>query len=118
MVLIDKKYIEKELFTCLIEKVKNLNIGKYEIQAGKFTLIFRYCTVEVGYLLKEEAQFARLDPAANNDDVIALVFDVKGLSEKYITQVEFRKTEKEYIMYILPKREESIVNSFISSLCA
>lgn len=113
---IEQKNIDKEKFTNLIEKVKNLKNGNHEITSGKFTLIFRYCTVEVGDLLKEEVQFPRLDPSANNNDVISLVFDAKGLSEKYITQIELRKTDNEYVIYIMPSREESIVNSFISSI--
>lgn len=112
-----KLEVNKDAFSWLLSRVKNLEPERREIDAGNgISLVFRYCTVRIGKTITEEVQFSRLDPRIGNDDVISLAFDLKGLHPDYVTQVEVTRENSSYIMYLIPDRDKNKVESFISQL--
>lgn len=114
--------INKKGFEALLKLVKEMQkddrrekiIGS-EVK-GQYKLSFRYCTVHVDGFAEEELDFPSLDPSVKNDDVISLVFDVVGLDEKFITQIDVVRESEGYEIYLVPDRSEDEVNKFLSEI--
>lgn len=85
---------------------------------GKIELTFRYCTVKVGELLEEEIQFPVLNPNTENERVMSLVFDAKGLHNDFITEIELLRDQRTYSMYVIPQRNELEIETFRKLLAA
>ena len=98
------------LFKLLLQKVKKE--GKSEFEINGYTFFFRYSTVKIGNVLKEEIQIPKLDANISDEDVESLVFDVIGLDNSYITQIEVTRSE----LYVIPSRSLEKIQSF-QSLC-
>ncbi len=109
--------MKKGQFDSLLSKVKQLRPGDREIKLNKdITLILRYVTVLLNDYIEDEVQFPRLDPNAKNEDVVSIVFDIKGLDPQYVTQVEFSREDSVYTVYIIPTRSANSVNSLLSEI--
>ena len=105
-------YIDSKVFNFLLEKVKNLQNSKRLIKLDDtVSLFFRYATVGVGDEF-EELKFPVLSSNVVNESVISLVFDVAGLYNGYITEIDIFKSGKKYLMYIIPDRESNIIDGF------
>lgn len=94
------------LFELLLQKVTKE--GKSEFKIKKYTFFFRYSTVKIGTILKEEIQIPKLDANISDEDVESLVFDVIGLDNSYITQIEVTRSE----LYVIPSRPPEKIQSF------
>ena len=106
-------------FNFLLDKVKKLKEGERLIKLDdKISLVFRYCTVRVGGILEEKLMFPVLNPKTDNENVISLVFDAKGLHNDFITEIEVFRADKTYVMYIVPERESREIDSFKKLLVA
>lgn len=109
---------KKNEFNFLVQKVKELNkgkAGKHEIKLGNLIFIFRYATVESD-ISGEAMQFRALDPDTPIDTIVSLVFDVKGLSGEYITEVEVFRDGNSYFMYVVPDRNENQIKKLESTI--
>ena len=105
--------IGQKEFNFLLDKFKKLKDGERSIRlSDKLLLIFRYCVVKVDGILDEELKFPILNPKTDNEKVISLVFDAKGLHKDFITEIEVFKENKTYIMYIVPQRDDGEIDSF------
>lgn len=98
------------LFELLLQKVAKE--GKSEFKIDRYTFFFRYSTVKIGTTLREEIQIPKLDANISDEDVESLVFDVTGLDDSYITQIEVTRNE----LYVIPSRSLEKIQSF-QSLC-
>ena len=94
------------LFKLLLQKVKKE--GKSEFTIDVYRFFFRYANVQIGTLLKEEIQIPKLDANISDEDVESLVFDVIGLDDSYITQIEVTHAE----LYVIPSRSMEKIQSF------
>jgi hypothetical protein len=94
------------LFDLLLRKI--LEEGKNEFKIEEYTFFFRYSTVKVGTILKEEVQIPKLDKNVAVQDVLSLVCDVTGLDDSYITQIEVTRTD----LYVIPRRPTEKIESF------
>ena len=94
------------LFKLLLQKVKKE--GKSEFESNGYTFFFRYSTVKIGNVLKEEIQIPKLDANISDEDVESLVFDVRGLDDTFITQIEVTLDE----LYVIPSRSLDIIQTF------
>ena len=94
------------LFKLLLQKVKKE--GKSEFTIDVYRFFFRYANVQIGTLLKEEIQIPKLDANISDEDVESLVFDVIGLDNSYITQIEVTHAE----LYVIPSRPMEKIQSF------
>ena len=94
------------LFKLLLQKVKKE--GKSEFTIDMYRFFFRYANVQIGTLLKEEIQIPKLDANISDEDVESLVFDVIGLDNSYITQIEVTHAE----LYVIPSRPMEKIQSF------
>ena len=94
------------LFELLLQKVTKE--GKSEFKIKKYTFFFRYSTVKIGTILKEEIQIPKLDANISDEDVESLVFDVRGLDDTFITQIEVTLDE----LYVIPSRSLDIIQTF------
>ena len=105
--------IEQKEFNFLLDKVKNLKDGERTIKLDdRISLFFRYSTVRVAGIVKQELMFPVLDPEADNENVISLVFDAKGLYNDFITEIEVFRAGKNYLMFIIPPREAKEIDYF------
>ena len=105
--------IKPEEFNFLLDKVKKLKKGERLIKLDdKVSLMFRYSKVRTGNIYKEELMFPVIDPKADNEDIVSLVFDAKGLHNDFITEIGVFREDKTYTMYIVPQREDAVINSF------
>jgi hypothetical protein len=105
--------INEKVFNSLINKVKELKPGERDIILNaKIKLTFRYCIVKVGELMEDEVQFPVLNPETDNNKIISLVFDAKGLHNKFITEIEVLRENELYVMYVVPERNENDIKSF------
>ena len=92
-------YIDSKVFNFLLEKVKNLQNSKRLIKLDDtVSLFFRYATVGVGDEF-EELKFPVLSSNVVNESVISLVFDVAGLYNGYITEIDIFKSGKMHSLY-------------------
>lgn len=102
--------ITEKQFNGIIKKVKRIKNSRL-FNCGKYTSTFRYVMV------KDNAgatQFLRLDPKANNDDVIQIVFDVVGLEKDYITQMSFtREKDGTFKLLYFPERKKELLDEFL-----
>ena len=94
------------LFELLLQRVAKE--GKSEFKIDGYTFFFRYSTVKIGTVLKEEIQIPKLDANISDEDVESLVFDVIGLDDSYITQIEVTRDE----LYVIPSRPLEKIQSF------
>ncbi len=108
--------IQAKEFNLILEKVKQLQPGNRSIKVGNAELIFRYGIVIIDGMLTERVQFSVVDPATPSENVISLVFDVKGLNAKFNTEIEFYKENDEFQMYIIPSRDNSAIERFRTAL--
>jgi hypothetical protein len=100
------------IFKSLLQKVAKEGNNKFKIK--EYTFFFRYSTVRIGTVLKEEFQLPELDTNISEDDVLSLVFDVTGLDDLYITQMEVTRDA----LYIIPTRSKDKIESFENSVIA
>lgn len=113
----------KMYFDALLKLVKKMEAGgKNEIKIPSndptYTLIFRYCTVHIEGFAEEEVEFSNLDPSIEDNNVISLVFDVIGLEDHHITQVEFVREGQEYPIYVIPDRSKDKIDTLISTIAS
>ena len=94
--------IFKSLFTKVSEE------GKSEFTIDQFTFLFRYSTVKIGTVLKEKVQIPALDSNISYEDVESLVFDVIGLDNSYITQIEVTRET----LSAIPSRPKEKIEQF------
>lgn len=94
------------VFKLLLQKVKEE--GKTEFTIDRYRFVFRYSTVKTGILATEEIQIPKLDSNILDEDVESLAFDVFGLYDKYLTQVEVLRDK----IYIIPERSKERVEMF------
>lgn len=105
--------IKPEEFNFLLDKVKKLKKGERLIKLdNEISLMFRYSKVRTGNIYKEELMFPVLDPKTDRGEVVSLVFDAKGLHNNFITEIGVFREDKTYTMYIIPQREDAVINSF------
>ena len=108
-----KVTIESTEFNFLLDKVKKLKKSERLIKLDdKVSLIFRYSKVRTGNIYKEELMFPVLDPKTDNEEIVSLVFDAKGLYNNFITEIGVFREDKTYTMHIVPQREDAVINSF------
>ena len=93
------------LFKLLLQKVKKE--GK-EFSIDTYGFIFRYANVQIGTIIKEGIRILNLDPNVSDENVKSLVFDVLGLHDEYVTEIEVLRDT----MYISPERSEERVEMF------
>ena len=98
------------LFTLVLNKVTKE--GKTEFQIDKYTFLFRYSTVKIGTVLKEEIQIPKLDANISDEDIESIAFDVKGINGSYITEVEITRN----IMYVIPDRPMEKIRLFLKTI--
>lgn len=104
--------VNEEIFATLLKDIKRLKPKSKEIRLGsKFTLIFRYCMVEIGDTIRDEVQLTKIEDNVKPEDVKSIVFDVRGLDRDYITQVSISREENKFMAYILPDRDEKDLKS-------
>lgn len=108
-----KVTIESTEFNFLLDKVKKLKKSERLIKLDdKISLMFRYSKVRTSNIYKEELMFPVLDSKTDNENIVSLVFDAKGLYNNFITEIGVFREDKTYTMYIVPQREDVVINSF------
>ena len=93
------------MFELFLRKVRE---SKSEFKIGEYIFHFSYANVKIGTLLREEVQITKFDMNILEEDVGSLVFDVIGLNDYYVTQIEIERGT----LYVIPDRPVEKIELF------
>lgn len=112
--------LDNAIFMELLKKVQNMPLHKNDFEIGRYKFSFRYATVMLEKADKDynyndyATNFPRISPEAKN--VKALVFDIWGFTDTFVTQAQFTTYKNGCVLILLPERDKKSITPFIETL--